>query len=501
MPITKKILMRGGKSPLKKVTYEEILKRNLLGTNSGNLIFADSVFRTLYTENSTVEISGYSAKPKTAEQAKKINDEYDLFILPFANAFREDFIPLLDRFTTLISQLEIPVVVTGIGAQADTSLNLEDLDFMKGSVTEFCKSVLRRSSSIGVRGEFTKKYLLSLGFADDEIDIIGCPSMFYHGPNFPKTDKADELLETDLISVNISPNVPGQEEIFELNASHYPNMDYVTQNNESLDQILWMGHSMGKHGDVFPQYPNHEFFAENKVRLFIDVRTWINHLKEKAFVFGTRIHGNVAGLLAGTPSFVLAHDSRTLELAEYFEIPHAIFSEIGGEPIAKKFFEKADYTNLHNVYPDRFNRWVNFLERNGVDHVYKPGNDSGARFDAELEIADLAPEIQTFQNQPPHEILARITERRFEDSKKNSAQLSKLSKKITNLENENKKLKKEHELLKKELKKHQKELEKHKKELEKRTFWYVLFAVKRKLSAIKRRIGQKLRTVSTNKDH
>ena len=492
MKVNKKILMRGGKSPLTKVTYEETLKRNLLGTNSGNLIFADSVFRTLYTENATIEISGYSAKPKTVEQAAKINEEYDLFVLPFANAFRKDFLPLLDRFTSLINLLNIPVVVTGIGAQATTSFDLDDLDFMNNSVTEFCKSVLRRSASIGVRGELTKRYLLSLGFEDNEIDVIGCPSMFYHGPNFPKTNKADELLETDHISVNISPNLLGQEEIFELNAKHYPNMDYVTQNNESLDQILWMGLSLVKHEDVFPQYPDHGFFTEDKVRIFIDVRTWLNHLKEKKFVFGTRIHGNVAGLLAGTPSFVLAHDSRTLELAEYFEIPHAIFSEISGDPLAEKFFEEADYAKMHHVYPDRFKRWINFLERNGVDHVYKPENDSGSRFDSDLEIVDLAPGIQTFQNQPPHEILARLTERTFEDTRKNSTQISKLSKKIAGLESQNKKLKDEHARQKEELKK-------YKKELEKRTFWYVLFAIKRKLSAVKRKIVSRLRLSKTNK--
>ncbi len=162
MVITHKILMRGGKSPLTRVSYDETLKNNLLGTNSGNLIFADSVFRTLYSKNTTIDVAGYSAKPKTKEQAEKINAKYDMLILPFANAFRKDFIPLLDRFTKLINQVKIPVVVTGIGAQAAINSDLSELDFMKDSATEFCKAVLQRSASIGVRGEFTKRYLDSL---------------------------------------------------------------------------------------------------------------------------------------------------------------------------------------------------------------------------------------------------------------------------------------------------------------------------------------------------
>ena len=115
---------------------------------------------------------------------------------------------------------------------------------MKDSVTEFCKNVLQTSASIS---QFT--------FADEEIDVIGCPSMFYHGPDLPEIKKPDDLLDSDHISINISPNVQGQEEIFSHNAIRYKHMDYVTQNNESLDQILWLGHSMKEHQDVFPDSP------------------------------------------------------------------------------------------------------------------------------------------------------------------------------------------------------------------------------------------------------
>ena len=473
--------MRGGKSPLTRVTYDETLKNNLLGTNSGNLIFADSVFRTLYSKNTTIDVAGYSAKPKTKEQAEKINAEYDMFVLPFANAFRKDFIPLLDRFTKLINQVKIPVVVTGIGAQAAINSDLSELDFMKDSVTEFCKAVLQGSTSIGVRGEFTKRYLNSLGFADEEIDVIGCPSMFYHGPNLPEINKPGDLLDSDHISINISPNVQGQEEIFSHNAIRYKHMDYVTQNNESLDQILWLGHSMKEHQDVFPQQSDHKFFLENRVKIFIDVRTWIRHLKSKQFVFGTRIHGNIAGLLAGTPSFVLAHDSRTLELSQYFKIPHTILSKINDDPSARNFFEQADYGELQNVFPNRFNRWIEFLDKNGVNHVYRPEHDGGAQFDAELKAAELAEEIKTFQNQTTHQILTRLTERSFRDAKENSAQIKELTGRVKALEKENKKIKKESEQQKKQIVKYQ-------QELEKRTFWYLLLYIKRKMSAGIRRI-------------
>jgi polysaccharide pyruvyl transferase WcaK-like protein len=45
-------------------------------------------------------------------------------------------------------------------------------------------------------------------------------------------------------------------------------------------------------------------------------------MRETDFVFGSRIHGSIAAVLSGTPSYLLAHDARTLELARYFDLPH-----------------------------------------------------------------------------------------------------------------------------------------------------------------------------------
>ncbi|NDZ70642.1 polysaccharide pyruvyl transferase family protein, partial [Streptomyces sp. SID10362] len=65
-----------------------------------------------------------------------------------------------------------------------------------------------------------------------------------------------------------------------------------------------------------------------KVRLYIDPATWISELRPFDFSFGSRIHGNIAALLAGVPSTVLCGDSRTLELCRYFGIPHRKITEV-----------------------------------------------------------------------------------------------------------------------------------------------------------------------------
>lgn len=401
-----RILMRGGKSPFQPVSYEDTLANNTLGTNSGNLIFAESVWRMLSTKGTTLDMNGYSANPN---HAGAINEDYDLLVLPFANAFRTSFMGHLKKFTALIEKLDIPVVVTGVGAQAGLDASPEAIAEMGPDVKAFCAAVLKRSASIGVRGEYTYEFIRSLGFSDDEVDIIGCPSMFYYGPKFPQIKKRKKLLKSHMVSMNVSPYVPGIAKIFERNYKYYDTLTYVPQNNESLDQVLWDGQFLPKFGKVFPKTTDHPMFAEDRIRMFIDTKTWLDHLRDYDFVFGTRIHGNVMGLLAGTPSFVMAHDSRTLELARYFEIPHKPMTDIAPTVMARQLYEEADYGPLQKNHRTRFDTWVRFLEKNNLSHIYQEGEDKGAAFKRDLAAADFPAEMPSLPNQTAEHLRQRLT--------------------------------------------------------------------------------------------
>lgn len=400
-----RILMRGGKSPFEYISYEDTLAKNKLGTNSGNLIFAESVWRSLSTKDTTLKMNGYSANPK---QAAEINDNYDLLVLPFANAFRTSFMAHLRNFTALIEKLNIPVVVTGVGAQAGLDATPEAIAEMGADVKDFCKAVLKRSASIGVRGEYTYEFIRSLGFSDNEVDIIGCPSMFYYGPTLPEIKKRKKLLKSHRVSMNVSPYVPGISKIFERNYKYYDSLMYVPQNNESLDQILWDGKFLPKFGKVFPKTTDHPMFEEDRLRMFIDTKTWLDHLREYDFVFGTRIHGNVMGILAGTPSFVMAHDSRTLELARYFEIPHKPMTDISTNVIAHQLYAEADYGPMQKNHKARFDTWIKFLEKNSLRHIYQDGEDGGAAFAADLAAATFPDEMPTLPNQSAEHLQQRL---------------------------------------------------------------------------------------------
>ena len=403
--MARRIMLRAGKTPYHPYSHEETLRRNLLGTNSGNLVFSEAAWRLLSTRDTRVTSAGLGA---SAKKAAEINADFDHLVLPFANAFRVSFRKSLDRYSEMIEKLRVPVTVLGVGAQTDLDYSGGNLDPIRKATTRFVRAVLERSPAIGVRGEFTYAFLRKLGFSDDQVTVIGCPSVYYYGPDLPALRHPETLDRNSRISMNVSPYVPGIGAMFEANMRHYPDLIYVPQNNESLDQLLWAGANIDPKAKVFPRAIDHPVFTEDRIRLFIDPQSWFKALRARDFSFGTRIHGNIAALLAGTPAFVLAHDSRTLELARYFEIPHMQYSEIGARRLAEEFYATADYRGYHANHAARFDTFTRFLERCGLRHVYMEGEDRGQAFDDRMAKADFPEVLPPLQHQGPVHMAQRL---------------------------------------------------------------------------------------------
>ncbi|MCZ9347404.1 polysaccharide pyruvyl transferase family protein, partial [Streptomyces sp. TRM76130] len=378
-----RILIRSGKSPFRVATPTEFIQQDLIGTNTGNLLFSDSAHKMLSAPDTEVTSNGIRTDP-SPRRAAEINEQYDVFVIPLANAFRPSFHASLDRLSSLIEQLTIPVVVFGVGAQAPDDYDTGWLGPMAASVKRFASAVLERSASIGVRGELTAGYLNRLGFKD--VDIIGCPSMFLYGDTFPEIRTA-ELTAASRVAVNLSPDAIPVGDIAGI-ARHawerYPHLTYYAQNTDDAELLLW-GDTSPESGltDPFPRHLSHPLLRENKVRMPLDPATWIKELRDYDFAYGTRIHGNVAALLAGTPSVVLTHDSRTLELCRYFDIPHRALADLPADTDPRDLYEKADFSAMLQGHGERFERIVAFLDRNDLKNTYTHG-DGGAAFDQRL---------------------------------------------------------------------------------------------------------------------
>lgn len=427
----KRVLLRSKKDPFQIVGPGAAIEQNIFGNNAGNLIFSQASHKILQTSGTEVVANGFRA---SATDADRINEEYDAFVVPLANAFRVSFTDHLNDLSSLIEKLTIPVVVLGVGAQSDLDYSLDKMAPIDAPVKRFVSAVLDHSASIGVRGEFTETYLKSLGFND--VEVIGCPSMFMYGDRLDVTKKADRLTSDSRVAVNASRSALGAGDvggIVSANFERYPDMRYFAQETKDLSLLYW-GDASGvtDRRNRMPLHRTHPLFQQNRVRVHLDPATWIESLSEFDFAFGTRIHGNIAALLAGTPGYVLCHDSRTLELCRYFDIPHRAIRDLTPDLDAAELYEEADYTAMHAGHAERLARFSSFLEKNGLDHVHQPGEDGGEAFEERVRTTAYPPGVDAWTS-TEEGVTARIGWLKHRQAE-SEAKLSQLTKRVKALE-------------------------------------------------------------------
>ncbi|MFM7987042.1 MAG: polysaccharide pyruvyl transferase family protein, partial [Candidatus Fonsibacter sp.] len=78
------------------------MTKNLIGTNSGNLIFSTAAAKLLTTATQSIHVDTFNPGP---EDADRINSEYEHYVIPLANAFRPNFVDHLDRLSSCIEKL------------------------------------------------------------------------------------------------------------------------------------------------------------------------------------------------------------------------------------------------------------------------------------------------------------------------------------------------------------------------------------------------------------
>lgn len=153
---SKRFLMRGGMSPLDNMSPETVIKNNSIGGNSGNLLYAYGVYRTLLTEDTVIDMDYYSVeRGYTDAEIAEINEKYDAYICPLADAFRDKFREKLLKYAEFFNKLTIPCYVIGVGLRAPYEPKIGSPRIFDAEVRQFVKAVLEKSSVIGVRGLIT----------------------------------------------------------------------------------------------------------------------------------------------------------------------------------------------------------------------------------------------------------------------------------------------------------------------------------------------------------
>lgn len=358
----RRVLVRTYRDPFARLTAQEAYDQDAVGGgNVGNLVFSDAAYRILLADGVEVVGARLDGEKPSPEQ---VSEEYDHVVLPFANAFSNNFRKQLRDYTAWLTRLRIPVTILGIGAQGSIDYDTASVANLDEDVSAFMAAALERGPSVGVRGEFSAAYLRELGFS--EVEVIGCPSMFTRGPELHVRPFPAGFGEATRVAVNMTPRVKVPGAFFDRLLDAHPGLVYFPQRRDELAVAL-RGPERGPRSNQLRV--DHPLRARAAARVHVDPASWQHDLGHFDLSLGTRIHGNISAALGGTPSVVITHDSRTRELAEYFELPTRRADTIRETTTLAEIVAGADEGATSRGHARRLETFSSYLDAHGVEHT------------------------------------------------------------------------------------------------------------------------------------
>ena len=358
--------------------WEQLNANQLLGMsglNSGNFLFV-SALRKLLGKPEEIITNNIAINSIDSEK-------HDYIAISASNWIRHD--SDFGNLSELIESTDLPCLVVAIGAQADNGGKVTKLS--KGT-KRFLDVVSERSSYISVRGAYTQEVLDDFGIHNTW--VTGCPSIIGHNEKYldiPSKIKSENIDLKKIIlqgtrhgtSDSIFKNDNGKNinlELFRfafsnnipmLFQSEVPDICKITKTpfpEERRDEYIDFLNRVYKTNNfnlVKEYLGNHGLH-------YWEIEHWFNDLSQYQVLIGTRIHGVISALLSGIPALLLAHDSRTVELAKTMNIPFADISSIDevSEKTIHELIEKIDLTPLKSRIIQYRSNFKSFFESNNI---------------------------------------------------------------------------------------------------------------------------------------
>jgi hypothetical protein len=316
-----------------KYSIEDLLK--VVGLNTGNLMFQHAVTQMIADPKIFIGLTGLPYID--AGECK----DGSYLVFPAANHLRTgaDWSGLCGFF----ERSKIPLIVMGLGVQAaDTSDPKATAEALKADASAMrLVAVLREKAAwISVRGNFTADVCQLLGL--DKVDVLGCPSLMLN-PHANAGQRIAAKLEAakNKDAPRMALTAAGPWDIKSLAKQEIERklLALLLQH-----QGLYVQQSGGEAALAFAMLKFDKLplsallsfrqildpslslddmvsFARSKARIFFDAGKWISAMESVDVCIGTRLHGNMAAMAAGTPGCVISHDSRTDELAIEMSLP------------------------------------------------------------------------------------------------------------------------------------------------------------------------------------
>lgn len=338
--------------------WNEIIERDYNGIpyNVANKIWFQAIVSAVSTPENSLTFWNPNMNPQD------INETFDLIIAPMANVFSNGYKELMEQLAEQFSKFKIPIYVIACGVQASS---YDDLDILieqiKIPAKKMITAVYQTGGEFALRGYFTYEFFKKLGFPSAV--VTGCPSLYQIGNDIVKQLKVDKVSKEKFV-----PAFNGNLKYHIQDMKKYKNSFFIDQNTYyyfiNSPKFAKLDLNRSQILRLCKQYSLDELeqISLGKVKLFPDMDDWKNFLQEKnvTFSYGGRIHGNVMALLSGIPAMVCGIDSRTSEMAEYFNIPLYSMKDMKKEDIYDIYL-KADFQKFINKFPERLNEYERFL--------------------------------------------------------------------------------------------------------------------------------------------
>ena len=332
-----------------------------LGRNTGNMMFTEALVQVL--EGSRWGSFGFS------EPDLQDRDSIVLASANWINGF-EDFGWLADR----LEKTRLPVFLVGVGAQS--SLDLEIPQVQPGT-RRLLDLVKDRSTSIAARGWFTCEVIEKLGIKN--VQETGCPSLMLAGPGGPQISVRSVSGETCCMhSTRHMFQQPDPFQQYLYRQAFKAGIDLVLQ-SELSDICYALDNEKARHSSEIERevlcncYGTDDFeaikhYLRHNGHVFLKYADWISFMRTKTLCFGTRIHGTIASLIAGTPATLICHDSRTLEMAQSMFLPMMTSTDIDTDSdlTTSSFLLRQELVDFASSYPLYYARFLEYFASNHI---------------------------------------------------------------------------------------------------------------------------------------
>lgn len=359
MPKKEKYYFYG--APLRAKISDNMLlqeRLSLTGNNTGNLFIAYAVEKHLGTP-AEWQLFGHEI------DTDRVNNEFDKVIIPasnFVNSYSD-----LGGVASILKKIKIPLVAIGIGSQA---ANFTDKIELKKGTLDFLRVLSEKSVTLGARGNFTAEKLFDIGIKN--VDVTGCPTIYFNSNAGFQINKKDysPLFKTavnfgrrkenlHLLKLAIKHKLLffAQSELLELNV-----MDGMADAKDIAKDPLYK-----KSGMIDANALNH--YLKTCGRVYYNLPDWITELSSCDFSIGPRLHGNMIAFQQGVPALWFTHDTRTKEIADLANLPNISILDVDKVTSLEAFYNLADFSAFNHTYPLIYNNYIDFLERNQLQHV------------------------------------------------------------------------------------------------------------------------------------